>query len=36
MNQTLENSKEPNLRLNFGSFGPTLGPQIYFHEFYLY
>ena len=36
MNQTWENAKKPNFGPDFGLFGPHLGPQKFFHGFYLY
>ena len=36
MTQTYENDKKPNFGPDFGSFGPNLGPRIFFHWFYLY
>ena len=36
MNQTWKNDKKLNFGLDFGSFDPTLGPQNFFRNFYLY
>ena len=33
MNQTGENGNKPNFGLDFGPFGPNLGPQIFFMGF---
>ena len=35
MTQTWENGKKPSFETDFGSFGPNLGPIIFFHGFYL-
>ena len=35
-NQTWENGKKPSFGTDFDSFGPNLGPKIFFHGFYLY
>ena len=36
MDQTSQNIKKPNFGPDFGLFGPNLGPQNFFGEFYLY
>ena len=33
MNQSLENSKKPNIGPDFGPFGGNLGPQFFFVSF---
>ena len=36
MNPTWENGKKPSFGTDFGPFDPSLGPENFFHEFYLY